>query len=359
MQDTNKAPIREMEAPKPLPPEETAMFCEQVALILRAGIPMHEGVEALCENYMNTRYGAPFRRLNEILLETGSLFEAVKGLSIFPGYMVYMVRIGEQAGTLDDVMQGLSEYYEREAQIRATVKNAIFYPMMLVVMMAAVVLVLVVKVLPMFSQILRNLGGEMSQSAAVVMNVGMTAGAVVLGAAAFVLAAAVVLFILLRTRLKSPILAFLKRHIRPLRRIAEKLAAARFSSVMSMMMGSGFPMEEAVDLAADVVGDEDGRAKVLHLSKLMGEGVAFPDAAKEARLFQPIHEKMIRVGFLAGQTDVVMKKLAELYQDEVDDAIRRLVSIIEPTLVAVLSVIIGGILLQVMLPLAGILSSIA
>jgi type IV pilus assembly protein PilC len=225
-------------------------------------------------------------------------------------------------------------------------------------LMAVVVVVLVVQVLPMFSEILRNLGGDLSSASASRMNAGLGAGIFVLILAAVILIAVLTVAMLLRTRKRDGVIRFLLRAFPPLRFIADKMSASRFASVMAMLMGSGFPLDEALRMMPQVMTDREAKAKVESVATGVAGGGSFADAVEKARIFEPIHDKMIRVGILAGQTETVMDRLAEQYQDEVDDGIRHLVSAIEPTLVAVLSIVIGGILLSVMLPLASLMSSL-
>lgn len=341
-----------------LPADETALFCEQVALLLKSGIPLYDGIEALCQNYQATRFGGRFTLLDETMKRTGSLYEAVRALDIFPPYMVEMVRIGEQAGTLERVCQGLCAYYAREAQVRSIVRSAVTYPLLMVGLMAVVVVALVVQVLPMFSDILRNLGGDLSAASAARMSAGMGAGLFVLIFTALILLAVLTVTALLKTGKREGVIRFLLRVFPPLRFIADKLSAERFASVMEMLMGSGYPMDEALRMMPAVMADALARAKVESVAARMEGGASFADAVEGARIFEPIHGKMIRVGVLAGQTETVMGRLASQYQDEVDDAIRRLVSAIEPTLVAILAIVIGGILLSVMLPLANLMSAL-
>lgn len=341
-----------------LPPDETALFCEQVALLLKSGIPLYDGVEALCQNYQATRFGGRFALLDETMKRTGSLYEAVHALDIFPPYMVEMVKVGEQAGTLEKVMQGLGVYYSREAQVRSTVRSAVTYPLLMVGLMAVVVVVLVVQVLPMFSEILRNLGGDLSSASTARMSAGMGAGIFVLILTALILIAVLTITVLLKTGKREGVIRFLLRAFPPLRFVSDKMSAGRFASVMEMLTGSGYPMDEALKMVPAVMADALARGKVEGIAARMEGGASFADAVEEARIFEPIHGKMIRVGLLAGQIETVMERLSAQYQDEVDDAIRRLVSAIEPTLVAVLSIVIGGILLTVMLPLANLMSSL-
>ena len=145
-----------------------------------------------------------------------------------------------------------------------------------------------------------------------------------------------------------------------LRRTGDKVSASRFAAVMAMMLKSGYPLDESLKLVSGVIADEDVAARVRTCREKMAAGhESFADAVEQLHIFQPLHERMIRVGAAAGQVDGVMKKLAEIYEDEADDAITHAVSIIEPTLVALMSVVIGAILLAVMLPLLSLMGGMA
>lgn len=342
-----------------LAPAETSMFCEQVALILKSGIPLYDGIQTLCDSYADSRYAATFHAIHVKVQETGNLYEAVKEAGVFPPYMVEMVRIGEAAGKLDDVMSALAAYYAREAKIRSAIRNAIIYPVVLVLLMAVVIGVLVSQVLPIFERVFRNLGTEMTASMTAVMNFGLITGRVVLVLLAVMLIALLVGFILYRTGHGQAVMRLARRVFPPARRVMEKTAAGRFASVLSMMMTAGFPIAEAIDMTPSVLTDEETRQKVETISReVREEGKELPQAIIDSHIFEPIYAKMIQVGYYAGQMDHVLTYLSDIYEDEIDDGIRRIVGLIEPTLVAILAIIIGGILLAVMLPLASIMSSI-
>jgi len=106
---------------KTLPPDETALFCEQVAMVLKAGIPLSDGMETLARSYADSRYGARFLAIQKTLEQRGSLSDSLEDAGIFPKYLCAMVRIGERAGKLDDVMAALANYYPWEADIRVSV----------------------------------------------------------------------------------------------------------------------------------------------------------------------------------------------------------------------------------------------
>ena len=357
MENLQEARIEEKK-PHYLPVGEISMFCEQVALILGSGVALHDGIEALCNNYKDTAFGPSFDAINEAVKSTGSLHEALRETKAFPPYLVRMVYIGEQTGKLDEVMASLSTYYAREEATRRSIQSAVFYPLCLIVMMAVVIVVLVWQVLPIFRQVYRSLGAEISSSASALMNLGMGLGMAVLVGVGVLIVIALVIALLMRTSKGRVVSDWLGKVFPPVRRMSERIAAGRFAANLGMMLKSGYPLQEALPLIESVMDESDARAKVKLCGEKMLAGEPFPNAVADVRMFDDLHNKMIQIGFMTGQTEIVMEKLAGIYQERNEQDIARLVSMIEPALVIMLSVIIGAILLSVMLPMISIISSI-
>jgi len=178
---------------------------------------------------------------------------------------------------------------------------------------------------------------------------------VLVGAFAVTLA---VVGILLKTSRRDSVLTLLARIIPSVRRVNARLSTARYASALSMMLEAGYPVEDAIQLAPTVVTDAKHKLQAERAAKELLGGAGFAGAAEKSGLFDPMHEKMIRFGAAAGKLDTVMEKLSGIYMTEADDAIHNVIAMIEPTLVAVLSIVIGGILLSVMLPLLSVLSAV-
>lgn len=339
--------------------EELSILCEQIALILRAGLPLHDGVEALTDNYKNTRYADNFDALNQSVLQSGSLYEGMKNAAVFPEYLIEMTGIGEKTGEMQSVMEQMAAYYEREAKIRRAIQNAITYPLILIVMMVVLISVLIVQVLPIFEEVMRGMGVGMDSSSGAWMNVGMGLGKGVLVFTGIMIVLVLAFIVLLKVNNNNSAKNFVFRMIAPLQRLNNKLFATRFASNMAMMLKSGYPLDESLELIRNIMSGEAIKAKIDKCRDCMQQGMSFPEAVEQIGIFEKLHCRMIRVGFQAGQTDRVMEKLAVIYEEEMDDAINRVVSIIEPTLVALMSVIIGAILLAVMLPLLSLMNGFA
>ncbi len=336
---------------------ETATFCGQVALILKAGIPLHDGMSTLTDSVTDTSAKQQFADIAAKVTETGSLHAAVSEAGFFPDYMVNMIGIGEKTGKLDDVLSSLEKYYQREDNTKRSIASAVTYPFLLVIMMSVVILLLVTRVLPIFEEVYSNLGTNMSSTGKFFMNVGRGVGYAALVVTLVFLVVAIFLFVLYKIKGSAAINAVIYK-LPALRRVNEKITAGRFASVMAMMLGSGYSIEEALDLAPGIVNNSESKKKIEEIGRLVKKGKNFPEALIETNLFDALQTRMVAVGYKAGQLDSVMENMSDVYEREVDEAIDKLVSVIEPVLVAVLSVIIGGILVSVMLPLASIMSSL-
>ncbi len=340
-----------------LPADEIASFCGQVALILQAGIPLYDGMETLVESCEDKKAKEAFKQLADKVVETGMLYEAVRDAGFFPQYMVNMIHIGEEAGKLDEVLKSLNAYYEREAKIKKSIKSAVTYPILLIIMMAAVVTLLVTNVLPVFEQVFKNMGTDISATGKSIMNAGILIGNIAFIVIAIVLVLIIGIYIASKfgagEKLKE-----LSFKLPLLRGLSRKISSGRFASVLSMMISSGYSLEKALEMAPGIVTDTVAREKIKKCDELLKDGKSFPEALENINMFDGMQNRMISVGFKAGQLDAVMDKMTRIYEDEVDDSIERLLSFIEPTLVAILSIIIGGILVSVMLPLTGIMSSL-
>ncbi len=336
---------------------ELSGFCAQTAMVLKSGIPISEGVGIMLDDAK----GPGLSVLSAIhdKLEAGApLFEAMSSVGVFPAYMVSMTEIGEKTGRLDDVMDSLSSYYEREEAIRQSVRSAVTYPMVMVLIMLVVIGLLVIEVLPVFDSVFRDLGSEMTGFAQTVMGVGALISRyafVIIG----VLAAAIILFLVLRNTSAGKRMGERFRFwFPPTRNISQKIASGRFASAMSLMLSSGLDPDDSLEMVYRLADTDVLRGKIESCRKALTAGSSLAEAMLAAELFSGIYARMVAVAFKTGSVDGVMSHLAARYEDEIEGEIGGLIAVLEPTLVIILSVLVGLILLSVMLPLMGVMSSI-
>ena len=333
---------------------EVAGFCEQLAMILKAGIYLGEGLEMMSQDNSRPEEQKVLRKLREDMETAGALAPALEAAGVFPAYMVQMVRLGEETGRLDEVMDTLTGHYLREQEIRDSVRTAITYPAMMLGMVIVIVAVLLTQVMPVFQQVFAQLGAELTGFSRVLMDLGrgLRSGGTVIAVIVLVLAAACVW---LGTRKRSTLLG-LSRRIPGLRKMSDDVALCRFAGGMALALRSGLNPEYALDLVCQLNEDPYFSQRLARVRDQMNQGTDMTEALTREGIFTGVYGRMAAIGRKTGTLDETMIRIAESTQEEVDGNIARSLARIEPTLVVVLSLLVGGILMSVMFPLLGILS---
>lgn len=343
---------------KPFSSLELSSFCGQTALILKAGISSLEGLTIMMEDASSAEEKEVLEALLTNMQETGSLYQAMEASGLYPSYMLHMVQIGEETGTLDAVMESLRNHYEREDAIRKSIRNSITYPMIMVAMMAFVIVILLVKVMPIFNQVFIQLGTEMTGISRTLMNAG---NAINRYAVIFiVLLAAIAGLIFYGTRTASGRRLFQRIAYKTgfTKAVYEEIAACRFASGMALTLSSGLNPDRSMELVTSLNDDPVFQRKIDLCLEKIREGEDLSEALFHSGMFTGVYARMASIGSKTGTMDQVMEQIAGLYQDDIDTRMNNMLAVLEPTLVAALSLIVGVILLSVMLPLMGIMSSL-
>lgn len=339
---------------KQLTNTELIFFCRQLALILKSGISLLEGVSILRDDAASKEGQEILTSVYDRLLETGSITDALTEAHVFPAYLIHMVEIGDISGNLEEAFSSLADHYQREEDFSKNIRSALSYPLIMLGMLSVVLLVLILKVMPVFNQVFMELGAEMSGLSLHILNLGNTLRRYSL--VFLLLLAALVggLFYLFRSPRGKQFLAGLPFT----KSLSEKIACARFASGLSMALRSGLDTEGSFDLVIQLIENPSFQEKVSQARSLIQEGEDFAESLNKAGIFSGMDARMVSMGFRTGSADMVLGQIADRLFEETDDSLQRAAGLVEPTLVAVLSVLVGLILLSVMLPLVGIMSNI-
>lgn len=337
---------------------ELSSFCGQMALILKSGISSMEGLTIMLEDAASGDETAVLNTLISHMQETGSLYQAMASSGFFPSYLLHMVEIGEETGTLDEVMESLQAHYDREDSIRKSLRNSITYPMIMTGMMAVVVIILLVKIMPIFNQVFMQLGTEMTGFSRMLLNLGTALNRYSVLFIVILLAAAGLILYGVCTDSGRKMFLSLSGKIKFTRSLHEDLAACRFASGMALTLRSGIHPERSMELVASLNAYPAFQKKLELCKKEISEGKDLPEAVLTAGIFSGMYARMASIGSKTGSLDQVMEQIAGFYQDEIDTKVNNLLAVLEPTLVILLSLTVGIILLSVMLPLMGIMSGI-
>ena len=338
--------------------EEVYLFSMQISMMLKAGILPADGVALLEAEAATDRERGLLAEMKSIL-ELGTPFHAaMQATGCFPEHAVRMVRIGEDTGRLEQVLTALARYYQQEHELRENMRQAVVYPAWLAVVIGIVTFVLVTRVLPVFQQVLEQMGSGLSQWALNLMRLGAFSkvGAIVFTTLLVILAG--YLFFSSRTEEGHERLRRFADHIFFRGALGVSVARERFASAVSLSLASGLNLNDALDRARLLVDEPNMMSKIDKCKSLVEEGVTFSSAVEQSGIFTGLEVGLISAGFRAGSSDEVMREISRRCHDQTEDIMSRLMSKIEPMLVIILVFVVGMLLLSVMIPLIAMMKSV-
>lgn len=327
-----------------------ASFCNELNMILASGISVDDGMEMISEDEKDAGQKDALVSMSEKLRNGSTLYETLREAERFPEYMLNMVKLGEKAGTLEHTLGALGTYYAKQVRLKKSISSAVLYPAVLLVMMIIVVGILVIKVLPVFGDVYAQLGTTMSPLAVALMNIGVWMGKNWILMIAILVGIAAVIVCLAKIPAISKRLFF--------RRTREKVGESRFADVMEVALASGMDMDEALGIAMGMNAGTVMEKRSAVCKSALDKGEPLEKALSEAGIFSNMERRMFTVGVRTGCADEAMKKIAEDASEGAEEAVDRLVGKAEPTMVIVMSVIVGIVLLSVMIPLLGVMSAL-
>ena len=338
---------------------ELSSFCGQMGMLLHSGISTAEGLHILCDESKTDTDREILTPLIRSVEETGSLSQALEESGYFPKSMTAYVKTGEETGCLDEIMASLSDHYDQEQEISDQIRSAVTYPLIMLGMMAVVILVLLLKVLPVFQQVFQQMGLEMNGVSRGLLNAGNMISRY---SALFLILAVVLIGCILFFSLTEKGHTLLKKmvtHLQVFREIPVAMDYSRLTQGLSLGLRSGLSPETTLGLTKALLSQPEILEKVEKTAKLLEEGEAFSKALTETGLFSGMEGRLITVSFYSGSSDETFKKLSLQYTEKSVGLISQAVSVVEPTIVILLSLLVGLVLLSVMMPLLGILSDFA
>lgn len=335
--------------------EQTAFFFEQLWLMINTGMQLDDGLEILSEDMEDSNISAICSFLAEKTEQGMPLSEAIAESGAFPEYSVRMTEIGGMSGKLDETLKGLSEYYEGRADMERTVRYAVFHPCMLLVMMTVVMIILVVKIIPMFTEIFSQFDTGIGSAVQDIVSIAYGAGEIIL----IVLIALIVLIgiILLVPPVKKAVLKLAS--VFPLTRgISRTLAQAKLADAMCLMITSGIEPEEALEHCAGLISDKKLSAQLSDCLERVRKGEYFSEAICESGILPKMYARSLKIAYTSGSFDAVWRKISIRTNEEAQRTVSNLLSLVEPAIVLLLAVMIGAVLLTIMIPLMNIMSAL-
>ncbi len=356
---------REIAIPKPkmtgkVSPKELAIFTRQFSVMIDAGLPLVQCLEILSGQQENPAFAKALSQVRATV-EAGSTL--ANGLRQFPkiydALYCNMVEAGETGGILDTILQRLSGYIEKAVKLKRAVQSALIYPVAVIAIAGGVIFILLWKVVPIFANLFAGLGVDLPLPTRIVMGLSRAVGEF---AVPGIIAVALALYGLKRYYetssgrmtidkliLKLPLLGNLMR----------KIGVARFTRTLGTLITSGVPMLEAMDITARTSGNAVIEEAILTVRKAIETGRTIVDPLRETGVFPNMVVQMIGVGEQTGALDAMLSKVADFYEDEVDAAVGDLLTAMEPMIILVLGVVVGGVVISMYLPLFSLIGKLA
>ena len=334
--------------------KDLAIFTRQFSVMIDAGLPLVQCLEILGSQQQDKG----FQRIIDAVrsdVEQGATLQAAmaKHPKAFNDLYVNMVGAGEAGGILDVILQRLSIYIEKAVKLTSKVKGAMTYPIVVITLAITVVVIIMLKVIPVFSSMYEGMGASLPFPTIVCMNISKVLINYFYLVAIFVVLVVVGLRQYYKTiggRLQMDSL-FLK--IPVLGDILRKTAVARFCRTLGTLTSSGVPILEGMDITARTSGNMVIQNAILKAKSAVEQGRNIATPLAETKVFPPMVVQMVGVGEATGALDAMLNKVADFYEDEVDNAVSALTALMEPLIIAVLGGVIGFIVIAMYMPIFG------
>ncbi|GEN55987.1 type II secretion system protein F [Halolactibacillus alkaliphilus] len=340
-------------------PKDLAIFCNQFATLIKAGVPVASALDILQQQSENKKLKQALKDVSQDVQKGTLVSQAMKKhLMIFPQLLTDMTESGEMSGNLDNVMARLAMHYEKESKIESKIKGAMVYPIVLSAVAVVVVIFMLIVVMPTFLTMFEGSGVPLPGPTRFLL--GMSNA--LINSWYIVLVIVIGAFFTVRTVLRSEAgrrtFDQLKFRLPLIKGPMLKIVTSRFTRTLGSLTASGLPLIESLKMSARVSGNVIVEEKIMNMAKDVEKGEALGHAMRRHDLFPPMVVSMTEVGEESGSLEEMLDKSADFYDRELEDAIDRLLKLLEPMLILVMAVVIGFIVIAMMLPMFDMIQTI-
>ena len=332
--------------------KDVVIFTRQFATIIDAGLPIVQGLDILGKQHDNKAFQKVLMGVKETV-QTGSTF--ADGLAKYPeafdDLYVNMVVAGENGGILDIILERLAIHMEKAMKIKREVKTAMIYPGVVVAAAVIVTAVLLIFVIPTFAELFSEFGASLplpTQMVISLSNFAVENWWIIFGSMATLIT---VFWRFIRTDRGKEVMHPIALKLPVFGDIIRKVAVARLSRTLGTMLSSGVPVLEALKICARTAGNKVVERDIQRARVSISEGKNMAEPLSESVVFPPMVVQMIGVGESTGQLDAMLQKIADFYEDEVDNAVHAMKQLIEPIMILVLGTVVGGLVIAMYLPI--------
>jgi type IV pilus assembly protein PilC len=341
--------------------KELAIFTRQFSVMIDAGLPLVQCLEILASQQENKTFQKVLTGVRSAVEGGSNLSTAMKQYpKVFDALYSNMVEAGETGGILDTILQRLSTYIEKNVKLQRAVKSAMVYPVGVLTVAAGVIILLLWKVVPVFATLFAGLGVDLPLPTKIVIGLSNFVGSVfgLLIVVAFV-AGLVGLKVWYGTKQGRMAIDTTILHLPVLGLVMRKIAVARFTRTLGTLIASGVPILEGLDITAKTSGNAVIEKALTQVRKSLEEGKSLTEPLRDSNVFPGMVTQMIAVGEQTGAMDAMLQKIADFYEEEVDAAVKDLLTAIEPIMIVFLGVVVGGVVISMYLPLFSLIGKLS
>lgn len=331
---------------------DVMLFTRQFATMIDAGLPIVQGLEILSQQSENKAFRNIIRDIKQDVEGGFTLADALKKHpKAFDDLYVNMVAAGEVGGVLNTILNRIAMFIEKSAKLKSKVKGAMIYPCTIIAVAVGVVTILLLYVIPVFAELYGGMGKALPAPTQITINMSnwfrayfvyMAIGVgILIAALRFYYKTPAGRMVIDGLMLKMPIIGDLLR----------KVAVARFSQNMSILLSSGVPILDGLAITAKTAGNKVVERAIMDARVSISQGKTVAEPLTESKIFPPMVCQMVAIGENTGALDAMLKKVADFYEEEVDNSVANLTSLMEPMIMVVLGVILGGLVISMYLPI--------
>ena len=331
-------------------PDSLVIFARQLATMVDSGIPIASSLSILAEQMEDRAFQQTLHKIRDDVQTGASLSEAAgRHQRVFSDFFINMLRAGESSGRLDEILDRVASYLEKVTTLQRKVKASLFYPAFVSLLAAAITIFLVVVIVPKFKEIFTSLGGQLPLPTQILLYLSdFMRHYLVLE-----MVVVVALILLFRSLIRTPSgrLWFdgMSLRVPVIGKLLQKVAIARFTRTLATLAKSGVPILSSLEIVAKTAGNKVVERAIMSARASIKEGENIASPLAQSKVFPPMVTRMIAVGEKTGELEKMLTKIAEFYESEVDAAVTGLTSLIEPLVIAVLGIVIGGIVIALFL----------
>lgn len=340
--------------------KDISIFCRQFSVMINSGLSILKCLEIVKQQTENSRLKMELGIVLDDVQKGNSLSGSMTKGGGFPSMLVNMIEVGEVSGALDEIMDRMATYFEKEYKLSQKIKQAMIYPFVIVVVAALVVIFLMTEVIPIFVGMLSSSGAaNLPLPTRVIISLSNYIRFRWYIIVIIFLFSSILFYVCVKSSFGRLVLDSLKLNAPIYGRLYKKIVTSRFARTFGILMGSGIPLIQSLGICSNMAGNLIVKNTLEYTAEQVKKGAGIGETLESKGIFPPMLTQMIKIGEESGTLDGLLAQTSDFYDNELDVATASLTTMIEPVIVVVLGIVVGFIILSIILPMFEMYNSVA